>query len=427
VAERSVETELHLADVERLADDVTLPADARAPLKQALQELHQKRTGQTLEIVAFGTVSSGKSSLLNALAGREIFRSDARGGTTGARSEIAWPAADRVVLVDTPGLAEVHGAQRESIAREAARDADVVLLVVDGPLKDFEHRVLMDLAQMEKRVLVCLNKEDWFAPADRDRLIEQLVEQTRDLVRPEDIIPLRARGAARTRVRVLADGREIEEPVAAEPDIGRLAERIMAIVEHDGRDLLAANLLLQARGLAADAKQRIQSTLDRRAEAIVDRAMWQAGAAAALSPLPLLDLAAGLAVSTNMVLALARVYRQPIDMETASRLVAELGKNLVAILGASATAPAVGAAVASVVKTVPGVGTLAGGALQGLVQALVTRWIGRVFIVYFRGEMQQPATGWAALARAKWSEVTSPAELTQLVKSGIARLGGKSS
>ena len=228
-------------------------------------------------------------------------------------------------------------------------------------------------------------------------------------------------------MRVLADGREIEETVAAEPDIGRLAERIMAIVEHDGRDLLAANLLLQARGLAADAKQRIQSTLDRRAEAIVDRAMWQAAAAAALSPLPLLDLAAGLAVSTNMVLALARVYRQAIDMETASRLVAELGKNLVAILGASAAAPAIGAAVASVVKTVPGVGTLAGGALQGLVQALVTRWIGRVFIVYFRGEMQQPAAGWAALARAKWSEVTSPAELTQLVKAGIARLGGKTS
>ena len=34
---------------------------------------------QTLEIVAFGTVSSGKSSVLNALAGRDVFRTDAQG------------------------------------------------------------------------------------------------------------------------------------------------------------------------------------------------------------------------------------------------------------------------------------------------------------------------------------------------------------
>ena len=153
--------------------------------------------------------------------------------------------------------------------------------------------------------------------------------------------------------------------------------------------------------------------------------MWQAGAAAALSPLPVLDVAASLAISTNMVLALARVYRQPIDLETASRLIGELGKNLVAILGTTAAAPVVGSAVATLLKTAPGVGTLAGGALQGLVQALVTRWIGRVFSAYFRSEMREPLGGWTALARAKWNEVTRPAELAQLVKTGLGQLGGK--
>ena len=141
--------------------------------------------------------------------------------------------------------------------------------------------------------------------------------------------------------------------------------------------------------------------------------MWQAAAAAALSPLPVIDVAAGLAVTTGMVVSLARVYRQAIDLETISRLIAELGKNLVAILGSSAAAPAVGTAVASMLKTAPGVGTLAGGALQGLVQALVTRWIGRVFMVYFRGEMQQPPLGWTALARQQWNDVTRPKELVQ--------------
>jgi len=43
-------------------------------------------------------------------------------------------------------------------------------------------------------------------------------------------------------------------------------------------------------------------------------------------------------------------------------------------------------------KTVPGIGTLAGGLVQGTVHALVTRWIGKVFQKYFQEEMY-PFTG----------------------------------
>lgn len=132
-----------------------------------------------------------------------------------------------------------------------------------------------------------------------------------------------------------------------------------------------------------------------------------------------------MAISTKMVFELARVYRQSIDFETAGRLVSELGKNLVSICGATMATPAIGSAVASLLKTVPGVGTIAGGVVQGLVQALVTRWIGHVFIAYFRAEMREPPQGWAALARAKWNEVTRPADLANLVRAGLKRLGPK--
>ena len=76
----------------------------RRELEPLIRELEEKREEQTLEIVAFGTVSSGKSSLLNASAGRDVFVTDARGGTTLQRNEIPWPGIDRVLLVDTPGL-----------------------------------------------------------------------------------------------------------------------------------------------------------------------------------------------------------------------------------------------------------------------------------------------------------------------------------
>ena len=59
---------------------------------------------------------------------------------------------------------------------------------------------------------------------------------------------------------------------------------------------------------------------------------------------------------------------------------------------------------------------LAGGLLQGLVQALVTRWIGRVFMAYFRQELQQPEGGLAGLARREWQRITTVEELRKLVQ-----------
>jgi GTP-binding protein EngB required for normal cell division/uncharacterized protein (DUF697 family) len=419
------ELQTQLAEGRTLADDASLSGEVREPIRRSLETLKTKLERQTLEIVAFGTISSGKSSVLNALAGRDVFRSEARGGTTVTRNDIPWPGADQVILVDTPGLAEINGHEREELAKRAARDADLVLFVADGPLKDFEFRFVEHLAAMEKRVLVCLNKEDWFRPENRDLLVEQIAGQVARIVPRENVVALRAQPAARVRTRVLADGSQCEESVELESDIRTLADRMRAIVSRDGRDLLLGNLLLQSRGLVAEAKAQVQTELDKRAKEIVDRSMWQAGAAAALSPLPVVDLAAGLGITSHMVLQLARVYRQKIDIDTVGRLIGELGKQLLSVAGANLAAPAAASGIASLLKTVPGVGTITGGVLQGLVQVLVTRWIGGVFIVYFKSEMRDTATDWASLARQQWNEVTRPEELAKLVKTGLARLGAK--
>ncbi|REK12890.1 MAG: DUF697 domain-containing protein [Planctomycetota bacterium] len=425
--ERQAEIETHLAESRALAEDSALSPAARQEIRRSLNEVEGKLSEQKLEIVAFGTVSSGKSSVLNALAGRDVFRTEVRGGTTVTRNEIPWPGGDRVVLVDTPGLAEIEGAQREELAKQAARDADLVLFVTDGPLKDFEMRFLSVLGDMEKRVIVCLNKEDWYRAEDRQRLLDQIAEQVGRLVPRENVVALRARPGARVRTRVLPDGTQADETVEVEPDISALARRMQATVERDGRDLLLANLLLQSRGLVAEAKAHVQSELDAQARRIVDASMWQAGAAAALSPLPVVDVAAGLGITSHMVVRMARVYRQKIDLETASRLISELGKQLVSVAGANVAAPLAASGVASALKSVPGAGTITGGVLQGLVQVVVTRWIGGVFIQYFRNEMNQNATDWASLARAQWAEVTKPQELSKIVKAGMAKLGSKTS
>ncbi|MGB2501348.1 MAG: DUF697 domain-containing protein, partial [Mariniblastus sp.] len=169
-------------------------------------------------------------------------------------------------------------------------------------------------------------------------------------------------------------------------------------------------------------RNSVEDAIAQKAWKVVDKYMWGAGGVAAISPFPAIDLIAGSAISTKMIIDLADVYQQKVDLETASKWLGEMGKNLIGVLGAQGATVAVSAVVASLIKTVPFAGTVAGGALQGATQALITKWIGAVFIEYFSNEMKAPEGGLAGLARRKWEQVTTVDELRKLVQTAREKL-----
>jgi uncharacterized protein len=424
MTERQIEEaiESQINEVAQVTDDLDQAGADRSDLDAAVAVLEHKRASQTLEIIAFGTISSGKSALLNALCGREVFKTSVRGGTTTTRNEVPWTGGDRVMLVDTPGIGEVDNETHAKIARESAHNADLVLLVLDGPLRESEFETLKVLGGMKKPLHVCLNKTDWYGDQQKDDLIRQISKQVRPWVDPRDVTAVQARPIHQTRVRVAADGREEREQIDVPPDISVLARRMLGTIDRDGRDMLLANLLLRSRALADDAREQVMAALDKRADQIVRLYMWRAGAVAAVVPMPVVDIAAGVTISTKMVLELARVYRQEIDLKTAEQMLKEMSKNLVSVLGSHAVTPMIGTMVGSALKTVPGIGTLSGGVVQGMTQALVTRWIGRVFIVFFKDEMRPPKGGLAALARRQWEQVSQVREIADMAKTGLGEL-----
>ena len=421
--QKEIEENLELVGQMRDADGNVL---IRGELDPLVRDLEAKREGATIEIVVFGTISSGKSSVLNNLAGEDVFQTDVRGGTTISRNEIPWPGIDRVFLVDTPGLGEVDGEKHVLIAADSARDADLILLVVDGPLRESEFRLLEKLGQMEKRVIVCLNKSDWYSDQDRDKLLGQIRRQLDQYVREADVVAIRAEQSTRTRQRVMADGSQTSEQVDIPADIEPLALRMLDVVKRERKNLLLANVLLQSRGLVEKARDKVKQNLDDRAHSLVNKYMWGAGGLAAASPWPVVDLFAGCAVSTKMIVDLAEIYHQQVDMETAGKWLGEMAKNLVSVVGVSGASVGVAAVVSSLVKSVPMAGWVAGAALQGIVQALITKWIGYTFVQYFRDEMRTPEGGLAALARRQWQEITRLDELRKLVQVARGKMKGDS-
>lgn len=168
-----------------------------------LRDLATKLDMSRIEIAAFGMVSRGKSSVLNALAGREIFRTGATHGTTTVQSAHPWDTATvssptledvQLVLVDTPGIDEVGGEVREAMAQNVARHADLILFVVSGDVQRREFEALSELRAANKPILLVFNQIDRYPDADRDAIRAKIQdERVRDLIRPEDIVLTAAR------------------------------------------------------------------------------------------------------------------------------------------------------------------------------------------------------------------------------------------
>src|SRR4029078_5751038 len=109
--------------------------EERASLQRDLDQLHSmgdKRAAGKVEIVVFGEISTGKSAMINALVGEAVADVNVRGGWTKDIWNLGWKGAaycvpglaeSQVVLIDTPVLNEVNGAQRAVMAQEAAARA----------------------------------------------------------------------------------------------------------------------------------------------------------------------------------------------------------------------------------------------------------------------------------------------------------------
>ena len=132
-----IEAELDFADEEDIPGSVREQAfdglvDLRDRLSRHLEDGHRgERLRDGLQVVILGPPNAGKSTLLNALARRDVAIVTDEAGTTRDLLEVHLDLAGHpVTLVDTAGLRETTGkAEQEGIRRAVARveDADLVL------------------------------------------------------------------------------------------------------------------------------------------------------------------------------------------------------------------------------------------------------------------------------------------------------------
>lgn len=253
-----------------------------APLATELEAIRRRLAylGDTVVVALAGGTGSGKSSLLNALAGEEVVRTGVLRPTT--EQPLAWVprgaepelgrllddlAIDRrhahdqgsgLAVVDLPDLDSVELTHRATVDALLPR-IDLVLWVLD-PQKYNDravHELIAARSGYRRQLLFALNQVDRLRPGDRDD------------VRADLLASLRRDGIAEPTVHLVAADPPDGDPVGVEELRRELRRRVAdkrLVRDKLARDLAAvAEEVSQATGIAA---AEVPDDLDARWEAL---------------------------------------------------------------------------------------------------------------------------------------------------------------
>ncbi|MFC2016043.1 GTPase [Chloroflexota bacterium] len=297
-------------------------------------EMSRQVEKESLARVAIvGPVNSGKSTLFNALKGREVSPVAAIPGTTRELHHEQWGPFS---LTDTPGFGEVDGVDRASIALQGIRSANLVVLVLDAisGVRQSDLALLERIRATGRPVLTVLNKIDLLKEERED-----VIANARDKLGEPGLVPISAKRG--TNIATLL----LPSMIDAHPALAVALGRALPAYRRQ-----AANKVIR------------------------NAAVFNAFVGA--EPIPGLDIPFLLAIQARMVLRIAAIFGEPLSTEHAKELLATI------VGGATLRYLAQEGA-----KLIPGPGWIVAGAV-----ASVGTWgIGQVAVRYFElGKRMSP-------------------------------------
>ncbi|NCR53485.1 MAG: DUF697 domain-containing protein [Microcystis aeruginosa L211-07] len=311
-----------------------------------LVALLEKLDRSLIQIAAFGLVGRGKSSILNALVGQEIFTTGPLHGVTRTIKGVNWQLSSddtfpnlarltlngqgnaQVQLLDTPGIDEVDGQTREILACQVAQQVDLILFIISGDMTKVEFSALAKLREAGKPMILVFNKIDQYPEVDRLAIYEKIAsERVKELLSPDEIVMVAASPLLTETVKA-QDGRLKTQRFRGKPQIEALKLKILEILEREGKSLVALNSMLYADEVNEQIVARKMAIRDRGANQLIQKAVMIKASAIALNPVTVLDLFTGAVIDLAMILALSRLYGIDLTRRGAIALLQKIALNM---------------------------------------------------------------------------------------------------
>ncbi|MBL1209533.1 MAG: DUF697 domain-containing protein [Geminocystis sp. GBBB08] len=318
--------------------NLELQAAVRDDLR-ILKAATEKLEDNIIKIATFGLVSRGKSSVINALLGQKVLTTGPINGVTKWPKSIRWNLSTdkiQIELIDTPGLDEIDGEIRANMAKEISQQSDLILFVIAGDITRTEYLALLELRQSKKPLILVFNKIDLYPETDLNSIyqqLQQLSNQTKKpLFSPDEIVMISAEPQSINLRIELADGTIKEEWEYPSPQIESLQEKILTILNREGKALLALNSLTQAKIAQKNIARKTIEIRSKEAEDIIWRYAEYKALIVAVNPIVILDILGGLITDLTMIRSLARLYGLPITSHQAGILWQTIVKSLGGLL-----------------------------------------------------------------------------------------------
>ncbi|MDY6938329.1 MAG: DUF697 domain-containing protein [Cyanobacteriota bacterium] len=340
-----------------------------APFTEDLDRLKTSLERTAIDIAIVGGKSTGKTSLLAAL---ESARS-------AKNSEL------ELNFDEIPALFTSEEPTEETTAFPSELTADIVVFLVSGDITEPEFGAVESLRAAGYKTILVSNKQDRYPSDEQAAILQQLQQRMQGLVDPEDIASVAA-SPAPLKVRQHQPDASVEERLETQPpQINTLAQRLESVAQDEREPLVFATTVRHAKSLRARVKQELDRLRRDRAMPIIAQYQWIAGAAALANPVPALDLLATGAVSGQLVMDLGEIYQQKFSLEQAKVTATNLGSIMVKLGLVELSTQTISA----MLKT-NAVTYLAGGAVQGVSAAYLTRIVGLSLIEYFQQQEVVP-------------------------------------
>jgi GTPase SAR1 family protein len=324
-------------------------------LREQIGQLLLELDRQEIKVAVTGGKSVGKSTLIKVLKENVETR-------------------NLVSLKETaPLFREVSDNSDAAVLAEVAK-SDFVLFLTNGDLTDSEFQALQQLKAANQPTILVLNKQDQYLADESASVLLSLKQRMQGNVVATAASPI----AIKVRKHE-ADGSVQEWMEQPAPNIQQLTQQLDEVLLQQGQRLVWVTTMRKAGLLKGEAKNWLNGTRRDRATPIIEQYQWIAAAAAFANPVPALDILATAAINAQMVMDLGNIYQQKFSLEQAQTVAGTMG-SLMLKLGLVELSTK---AISTVLKS-NAVTFVAGGVVQGVSAAYLTRVAGLSLVEYFQ-------------------------------------------
>ena len=265
---------------------------------QQLLRLKEKK----IRIGAYGKSGVGKSSVLNSLLKKDIFKTDIINGTTKEIQSETWTLKDQTLnsleLLDSPGF-DFCNIKFPDKVYSYINHSDLILFIVSGDLNRNELNEISSFIKDGKKIILILNKIDLFNKNEFKEIIENIKFKL-----PKDL----------------------NIPIIINHE-NNLKNYMTKIINQHGEILVTLNSLQSADKLFLKIKEQRLKRRQKLAQSTIGKFSTMKASAVALNPFILFDVAGSFALDTALINELSKIYGLKLKGESTRKIFKNISIN----------------------------------------------------------------------------------------------------